>query len=546
MPLSADRCGQLAALCLPAIEAIKILPIKNEKSSPPSMKTNLSKQQKIAQIFFPAAFIHDSEENYQKLEELIREHHIGGLTFFHSRLSAAANFEKRAEVLEYTETLEKLIGLINRYQAAAESPLLISIDGEYGLAMRVEKTPQYPFAITLGALKNTPEKFLEEVGLRMGLDMKKAGIHLNLAPCADVNTNPDNPVIGYRSFGSDTERVSKLSLAAYKGMKKAGIGACLKHFPGHGDTQTDSHLGLPVVHKTKEELYKEELAPFIHGIRDGVEMIMVGHLAVPVLTEGKEIAASISREIITDLLKHEMGFKGLVISDALNMKAVAKLFPTPGELEWEAFHAGNDILCFSEHVVEGIELIAKNAVAEEIDQAYQKVQDLKIKLGVSKSTSLEVPVFNWEDHSTFQSQLAEEYISVVKGKLDLEEINQLISKGALGHVSFFSKEQSVFEQKMNSVLHQGVNTTNLDTYEKVIVSVFVPSHKPLNRFGMDESQLDQIKNLAQEKSCILILFGNPLALAHFQSKDEFDAIIYAYQAFEETQATVADRLIGRL
>lgn len=469
---------------------------------------------------------------------------MGGLTFFHSRLSAAANFEKRAEVLDYTETLEKLIRLINRYQAAAENPLLISIDGEYGLAMRVEKTPQYPFAITLGAIRNAPEKYVEEVGFRMGLDMKKAGIHLNLAPCADVNTNPGNPVIGYRSFGPDTARVSKLSLAAYKGMKRAGTGACLKHFPGHGDTQTDSHLGLPVLHKTKEELLKEELVPFIHGIEHGVEMIMVGHLAVPMLTHGKEIAASISREIITDLLKHEMGFKGLVVSDALNMKAVAKLFPIPGELEWEAFQAGNDILCFSEHVVEGIELIAKNASEEEINQAYQKIQDLKTKLGVTKSTSLEIPSFNWEDHSTFQSQLAEEYVSVVKGKLDLHEINQLKIKGTLGHVSFFSKEQSIFGQKINSALHQDASNASLDTYEKIIVSVFVPSHKPLDRFGMDESRLGQIKNLAQEKSCILILFGNPLALAHVQSKDEFETIICAYQAFEETQSMVAKMLFS--
>ena len=165
----------------------------------------MNKSQKIAQCFSPAAFIHDSEENYQAIEKLIQEQEIGGLTFFHSRHSAAANFEKRAETLDVAGTFEKLITLINRYQKLSKIPLLISIDGEYGLAMRIEKTPQYPFAITLGALKKDAEQWVEEVGYHMGMDMKRSGIHLNLAPCADVNTNPNNPVIGYRSFGDDAE-----------------------------------------------------------------------------------------------------------------------------------------------------------------------------------------------------------------------------------------------------------------------------------------------------------------------------------------------------
>ena len=161
------------------------------------------KRQKVAQFFSPAAFIHDSEENYLAIEKLILEEEIGGLTFFHSRHAAAANFEKRAETLEVGNSLEKLIELINRYQTISKTPLLISIDGEFGLAMRIEKTPAYPFAITLGSLKGSVEKLVEEIGYRMGMEMEECGIHLNLAPCADVNTNPHNPVIGYRSFGED-------------------------------------------------------------------------------------------------------------------------------------------------------------------------------------------------------------------------------------------------------------------------------------------------------------------------------------------------------
>ncbi|WP_035455649.1 glycoside hydrolase family 3 protein [Algoriphagus terrigena] len=499
----------------------------------------MNKNQKIAQCFSPAAFIHDSEENYREIEKLIQEQEIGGLTFFHSRHSAAANFEKRAEVLDVGGTFEKLIGLINRYQAISKIPLLISIDGEYGLAMRVENTPQYPFAITLGALKSDAETWVEEVGYRMGVDMKRSGIHLNLAPCADVNTNPNNPVIGYRSFGKDVEAVSKLSFAAYSGMKKAGIGACLKHFPGHGDTATDSHLGLPILHKTKAELKAEELFPFQYGIDRGVEMIMVGHLAVPALTGGKDVPASISRELITDLLKGEMGFKGLVISDALNMKAVANLFPEPGELEWQAFHAGNDILCFSDHVKEGIEKIAQNASDAEVDVVFEKVMDLKNRLGVMEFQPIEVPAFNCESHSRLQSELAANYVSVISGEINPAEIQALALAGKLGYSEFFTSTPSPFSEKLD------LTFSPIDQSEKVILAVFVPSHKPLYQFGMEQTVLDEISVLAKSKACILIHFGNPLALKHLENLKDFEAVICGYQGFEEVQRVAADRLFSK-
>jgi beta-glucosidase-like glycosyl hydrolase len=498
----------------------------------------MRKYQKIAQCFSPAAFIHDTEENYQAIEKLIKEQEIGGLTFFHSRHSAAANFEKRAEVLDVSGTFEKLIGLINRYQAISKIPLLISIDGEYGLTMRVEKTPQYPFAITLGALKEDAERWVEEVGYRMGLDMKRSGIHLNLAPCADVNTNPNNPVIGYRSFGDQAGKVAKLSFSAYSGIKKAGIGACLKHFPGHGDTATDSHLGLPILNKTKAQLQAEELLPFQFGINRGVELIMVGHLAVPDLTGGKDIPASISRELITDLLKGEMGFKGLVISDALNMKAVANLYPQPGELEWQAFHAGNDILCFSDHVAEGIEKISKNASDAEVDSVFEKIMALKKHLGVMKTQHLEVPAFDWESHSQLQKDLAENYVSVISGEINPTELKALAKAGKVCYREFFTQSPSVFSQKLDLPFAPN------DQSEKVILAVFVPSHKPFNQFGMDQSVLDEIQELAKSKPCILIHFGNPLALMHLGKLEDFEAVVCAYQGFEEVQEVVAKTLQG--
>lgn len=507
--------------------------IEEGRISKKNNDTNMNTHQKIAQLFSPAAFIHDTEENYQAIETLIREQEIGGLTFFHSRHSAAANFEKRAEVLETTGTYEKLTALINRYQKAASIPLLISIDGEYGLAMRIEKTPQYPFAITLGALKNNAARWVEEVGYRMGLDMKRSGIHLNLAPCADVNTNPDNPVIGYRSFGNQSDNVSQLAFAAYSGMKKAGIGACLKHFPGHGDTATDSHLGLPILHKTKAELEAEELLPFQVGIDQGIELIMVGHLAVPALTGGENIPASISRELITDLLKGKMGFKGLVISDALNMKAVANLYPEPGELEWQAFQAGNDILCFSDHVKKGIEKIALHASDSEIQTVFEKVMGLKTRLGVLETQPIVVPAFDWESHSQLQKDLAENYVSVISGEIDSATLQELTKAGKLDYREFFAQNPSVFSQQLN------LPSSSIEEAEKVILAVFVPSHKPLNQFGMEQTVLDEIRELAETKPCILIHFGNPLALKHLGELSNFEAVICAYQGFTETQVQAA-------
>ncbi|MCS5490366.1 glycoside hydrolase family 3 protein [Algoriphagus limi] len=496
----------------------------------------LSKKQKIAQCFSPAAFVHDTEENHQELERLIQEEEIGSLTFFHSRHSAAANFESRAEVLDVSGTLEKMVQLINRFQAVSKVPLLICIDAEYGLAMRIENTPQYPFAITLGALQQDADKWVEEVGFRMGLDLKGAGIHLNFAPCADVNTNPNNPVIGYRSFGNDAEKVAQLAFASYSGMKKARIGACLKHFPGHGDTAVDSHLGLPVLHKSLEELESEELLPFQYGIDRGVELIMVGHLAVPALCGGKETPASISREIITDFLKGKMGFKGLVVSDALNMKAVANHFPEPGELEWRAFHAGNDLLCFSDHVKEGIQKISLKASEEEVDMVFQKIMDLKKQLGVLDYMPISVPKFDWKAHHQLQKELARNYVSVISGKIDIDKLSDLAKAGKLGFREYFTSQKSRFSEMLD------YEFVGIDQTENVLISVFVPSHKPLNKFGMGEAELEEIKNLSQSKSCILIHFGNPLALKYLGELNDFEAVICAFQNFEEAQEAVTNLL----
>jgi beta-glucosidase-like glycosyl hydrolase len=295
---------------------------------------------------------------------------------------------------------------------------------------------------------------------------------------------------------------------------------------------------LPILHKSKAELEAEELLPFQVGIDQGVELIMVGHLAVPALTGGKNVPASISRELITDLLKGEMGFKGLVISDALNMKAVANLYPEPGELEWQAFHAGNDILCFSDHVKEGIEKIAQNASNSEIDAVFEKVMGLKTRLGVLETQPIVVPTFDWESHSQLQKSLAENYVSVISGEIDTVELKELAKAGKLGYREFFTASPTPFSKQLD------LPSTSSEEAEKVILAVVVPSHKPLNQFGMEQTVLDEIEHLAKTKPCILVHFGNPLALKHLGELSDFEAVICAYQGFEETQAQAAAVLNG--
>lgn len=497
-------------------------------------------KEKIGQFFSPAAFIHDTEENIQAMEALIQKHHIGGVTFFHSRHSAAANFEKRQEKLDYSNTLEKLLDQVNRYQKISKTPLLISIDAEYGLAMRIEETPQYPYAISLGAISVEHDDLIEKVGYKMGKDLKSCGIHLNFAPVADINSNPNNPVIGYRSFGTDKEKVSRFALAMYKGMEKAGIGACYKHFPGHGDTDVDSHLGLPVLHKSKRELMEEELYPFIQGIQSGIDMIMVGHLAAPALSAGKNIPASISKEVITDLLRNELGFEGIVVSDALNMKSVSDMFPEPGRLELEAFLAGNDLLCFSEHVAEGIEMISQKGDIDQIELSFDRIIAFKEKFGV-KNTILPKHVhFDWESHEELNENLAKHYISTISKNKDTDIFNCR----SFAKVSVFSPLFNPFFTEIDNLQNTPsfeINTMrdmsweDVKQFENLLIALYIPSVKPVNNFGLDLEVMKGLGDLLKSKNCHLYVFGNPLALKWLPNQEHAVKITCAFQDFESVQ-----------
>ncbi|REH00934.1 glycoside hydrolase family 3 protein [Flavobacterium aquicola] len=513
-------------------------------------------EQKIGQFFFPAVFINDTEENILETERLIKEYNIGGLTFFHSRASAATNYESKKKVEFNDDSFQRLKDLIVRYQKCASTPLLMSIDAEWGLAMRVEKTPQYPYAITLGALPERKIDLVYEVGKQIGLDLKSAGIHYNLSPLADINNNPNNPVIGYRSFGSNKEKVAQYALEYLRGMSDAGILGCLKHFPGHGNTSVDSHLGLPVLQENLEQLLENELIPFIKGIENQVDSIMIGHLAVPALNDGKETSATLSKNIIEKLLREQLGYDGLIISDALNMHSVSKLYDVKGQLEWEAFNAGNDVLCFAENVPEGIQEILKNASPERIEASLNRIMKCKQKAGLFDENKETPADFDFKTVSALNRKIADYCITEIKDKNSSILLFDSKNRERLAKLSIYKTIDNSFFKTLASVLPSPeyaienagelIETTlkeDLAPFDTILISLFVPKTKPLNKFDLEDTILAFLGELFETKKCILYVFGNPYALQVIPDLEKTIGIVVMYQDFVEFQESAAEQLL---
>lgn len=516
-------------------------------------------EQKIGQFFFPAVFINDSEENIQETEELIKKYNIGGLTFFHSRASAATNYETKKKIIFNDGSYQRLKDLIVRYQKCATTPLLMSIDAEWGLAMRVEKTPQYPYAITLGALPLNDSHLVYEVGKQIGLDLKSVGLHYNLAPLADINNNPNNPVIGYRSFGENKEKVTHFALEYLRGMNDAGILGCLKHFPGHGNTNIDSHLGLPVLEENLDQLLENELVPFIKGIENNVDSIMIGHLAVPALNEGKNTSATLSKSIIETLLRKQLGYDGLVISDALNMRSVSDLYEKRGQLEWEAFNAGNDILCFAENIPEGIKAILENGAPERIEQSFNRLMKCKKKAGLFKQEAVSTDPLNFISTSILNYKIAQKCITKIKDSQNTQFVIDASKRDKLAKISIYKTTENTFFKTLASTIsspqfsiEMGSENTieellsNVADYDTLIIALFVPKAKPMNNFEINDSILTMLKELFTSKNCVLYLFGNPYALKILPALQSISGVVQVYQDFKEFQEVAAKQLLENL
>ncbi|MDO5616021.1 MAG: glycoside hydrolase family 3 N-terminal domain-containing protein, partial [Cruoricaptor ignavus] len=328
---------------------------------------SLSQDEKLGQLFIVALYTNKGEQEIEKVRQLVINEQLGGLILMQ-------------------DDAEKHIRLVNEFQAKSKIPMLIGMDAEWGLYQRIATAHKLPWAITLGAIQD--KKLIEEMSAKIAEDGKKMGINWDFAPVVDVNTNPNNPIIGNRSFGSQVDNVVQSALAYSNGLQRNNMLAAIKHFPGHGDTNTDSHLDLPVVSHNLKRLHEVELAPFKTLMDKGIGGVMVAHLYVPALEKSKGVPASVSKSIITGILKEELNYKGLIITDALNMGAVAKRYK-PGELDALAFEAGNDIMLFSEGVKEGKKRI-QSAIdngkisQDRVEESVKKILLTKYFLGLNK------------------------------------------------------------------------------------------------------------------------------------------------------------------
>ena len=312
--------------------------------------------------------------------------------------------------------------LTNYYQSIAEVPLMIAQDAEWGLSMRIDSVLRFPWQMTLGAMQN--EQLVYEMGLEIARQCQRLGVHINFAPVVDVNSNPKNPIINNRSFGEDPDRVALLGTSYMQGLQDGGVLACAKHFPGHGDTDADSHKTLPIIPHSKERLDSIDLVPFQQMFQSGLGSIMVAHLYIPELDNTENLASTLSPKIVSGLLKDEMGFKGLIFTDALNMKGVSNFYE-PGEVDVKALLAGNDVLLFAEDVPKAIEkikeAITNNQISqEEVDKRCKKILLAKKWFGLDKPKILEEEDL-FKDLTTNQTEILNR--KLVKNSLTLLQNN---------------------------------------------------------------------------------------------------------------------------
>jgi beta-N-acetylhexosaminidase len=473
-----------------------------------SVLRTMTLREMAAQMMMVAAWSNKDEVHVAQIEDLIHREHIGGIIFFQG-------------------TAAKQVWLTNYYQQISRLPLLIGIDGEWGLAMRLKDVERYPYAMTMGAAGSEGLAF--RTGAAMGRECRRIGVHINFAPVMDVNTNPANPIIGFRSFGERPQQVQRLANAFIRGMQSEGVMACAKHFPGHGDTETDSHQDLPYLGYDRKRLDSLELAPFRAAIAQDVASVMVGHLEVPAIDTTPGRPASLSRKVVHELLRGELGFEGLIFTDALNMKGVKRAFP-PGYAEFEAFKAGNDILLFPENVPLALDLIEQAVDSGLVDSAEvaahaHRILSAKSKQGLnhyqpSITSHLELS-FNFNNHGQFLEEAANKGITLVSDFDRLIPLNAnhpfRMASLAVGKSDYyrFQDELNRYHRTDRFLVdrNDGFSTfraleDTLSGYDLVVLSLHDAGLWGKKAVQLPQPLLQTIVNLNERTRLLLVNFGN--------------------------------------
>ena len=503
-----------------------------------SIYNSMSLQEKIGQLFMVDVFSQDPKSKIDKVEALIRDYHLGGVIF-----SKGGPYRQAR--------------LNNKFQEAAKVPLLVGMDAEWGLAMRLDSTYAFPWNMTLGAIQN--DSLVEAAGRRIGEHSKRLGVHINFAPVVDINTNPKNPIIGNRSFGESRSNVTDKASAFFQGMQNAGVLANAKHFPGHGDTDTDSHKTLPTIGFAKTRLDSIELYPYKRLISEGLSSVMVAHLNVPALENKDGYPSSISENIVTNLLKGELGFNGLIFTDALNMKGASN-FKEPGEIDLAAFLAGNDVLLISEDVPKAhAKLVAAyrdGLISEErLELSVKKILKAKYWAGLHNYAPVDTQDLfkdlNAPYDDALNELLLERAMTVVKNDSAALPIKDLQGK-RFAYVNFGDDSGSDFYQQLNkytkvdwvraSSLEQMIS--RLKRYDHVIIGFHKSDDNPWKSYKMDDKEAVWLYEIARTNKVSLNIFTSPYALLQLETLTNFESVTVAYHNSKQGQELAAQLVFG--
>lgn len=493
---------------------------------------SLSQEEKLGQLFIVALYTNKDEAHINQIRNIVLNDKIGGLI-----------------LMQDDATRE--INLINEFQSKSKVPLMIGMDAEWGVFQRIAKAHKYPWAITLGAIQD--KNLIHDMASKIAEDCKRMGINWDFAPVVDVNTNPNNPIIGNRSFGSDVNNVVSSALAYSNGLQDNKILAAIKHFPGHGDTDTDSHLDLPVVSHNMERLEKTELAPFKALMDKGIGGVMVAHLYVPSLESKKGIPASISKKIVTGLLKEKYGYKGLIITDALNMGAVANKFKA-GELDALAFKAGNDIMLFSQDVATGKRLIQKAIDNKEIPQSrveesVKKILLTKYFLGLDQYSNVNPENINEDLNNDSHSEIAQKmYSNALTLIKDDKKLLPLDCKETYYYVPLEESSYETFLNQLNKVttviLKKASEINSIPANSKVIVGFHKDNSTAYKPYKISDSGKKILSDLSKNQTVILDVFGSPYALKDIDVS-KVSTVLVSYENNDDAMKATANGLLGQ-
>lgn len=503
-----------------------------------SVFATLSNEQKIAQLMIIRAHSNLGEEHVQKVSQLIKQYNVGGLCFFQGGPIRQAH-------------------LTNYYQTIAQTPLLICIDGEWGLGMRLDSVIKFPRQLMLGAVQDAELTY--KVGYAIGMQCKRLGIHVNFAPVIDINNNSNNPVINDRSFGEDKYSVALHGTKYMQGMQDVGVMACAKHFPGHGDVNVDSHLDLPIINKNKNQLDSLELFPFKELIKAGVGSMMIAHLFIPSIDSTPNLATSLSKNNVTNLLKNELQFNGLIFTDGLEMQGVKKFF-TDDELAIRSLIAGNDILCLPENIPNSITKILAAIDSgrlswKEINEKVYKTLIAKYNLELYKPQQVETKDLITDLNkltNNLRLTISKQAITVLSKTNN--KIVPLTNKKRVAYVGFGINQMNSFAAEIKQYYNAKIflidytDSTSiskikkqLKKYKTIIVGLHNYSRRPANNFGINATTIDFINDLSEKNNAIIFTFGNPYFIKNFCTSKN---LIACYEDDNITQLTAANFLKG--